>query len=405
MSADQDEKTNPGLEWRTRANGRRVPYWVAKKEYVKAGFPISTVNLQHLADDPVELDARCKVLDAEQKSWAAGNYDDLTYDGTFGSLVKIYQQHEDSPYHDKRADTRRTYDEGFEVAKTLSKKRVATTTAIDIKAEWKEWKAPTARSGGRERLRTAKKGIQAINVALSFGAALKLNGCAALYQAMSFLEWPNGAGRKVAMSFQQASAFIDTAIAMGETMLALAQAIQFECTLRQKDVIGEWEKLKKGETAAFVSGGKKWDRGLVWGTHISRDLILTKETSKTAAAARFDLKRHELVMRVLEHIPDEKRIGPVIMHTAAGRPYFPRWYADRWRNVATKAGIPEDVWNMDSRAGGITETIDAGVSIEQARKQATHASVNTTARYDRATDETTIRIADARAKYRKEPKA
>jgi hypothetical protein len=28
----------PGLEWRTRKNGERVPYWVAPKKAVAAGF-------------------------------------------------------------------------------------------------------------------------------------------------------------------------------------------------------------------------------------------------------------------------------------------------------------------------------------------------------------------------------
>lgn len=46
-----------------------------------------------------------------------------------------------------------------------------------------------------------------------------------------------------------------------------------------------------------------------------------------------------------------------------------------------------EVWNMDSRAGRITERLAAGVTLDDARKLAGHNQVSTTVRYSRNTPE------------------
>ncbi|MGB3812936.1 MAG: hypothetical protein WA950_06885 [Shinella sp.] len=38
---------------------------------------------------------------------------------------------------------------------------------------------------------------------------------------------------------------------------------------------------------------------------------------------------------------------------STGLPYRYRHFAERWREVATEAGVPTNVWNRDSRAGGV----------------------------------------------------
>jgi hypothetical protein len=38
-------------------------------------------------------------------------------------------------------------------------------------------------------------------------------------------------------------------------------------------------------------------------------------------------------------------------------------YARWFRQIARAAGIPDDVWNMDSRAGGATEADEAGAAL------------------------------------------
>ena len=59
-------------------------------------------------------------------------------------------------------------------------------------------------------------------------------------------------------------------------------------------------------------------------------------------------------------MPTSARVGPVIIDETAGRPYAKHAYAREWRTIARMAGIPDGVWNMDARAGAITEAEDAG---------------------------------------------
>jgi hypothetical protein len=52
---------------------------------------------------------------------------------------------------------------------------------------------------------------------------------------------------------------------MGYPSIALAQAFQFDCGLRQKDLIGAWVPRAELDTLAeFVDGDMAWVRGLRW---------------------------------------------------------------------------------------------------------------------------------------------
>jgi hypothetical protein len=55
-----------------------------------------------------------------------------------------------------------------------------------------------------------------------------------------------------------------------------------------------------------------------------------------------------------------------------------------WRKVATAAGVPKTVYNMDSRAGAISEATDAGAELEHVRHAATHSDISMTQRYSGA---------------------
>jgi hypothetical protein len=110
-------------------------------------------------------------------------------------------------------------------------------------------------------------------------------------------------------------------------------------------------------------------------------------------------------MAELDLIPIEKRRGPIVISELTGRPWKQNNFRDHWRRIATAAGVPKGVWNMDSRAGGITETIEAtGGNLEAARKEADHSDLAMTARYSRrkqkSNADTAVIVADFRAKNR-----
>jgi len=185
--------------------------------------------------------------------------------------------------------------------------------------------------------------------------------------------------------------------------MALAQALQFESTLRQWDVIGEW--IRDPGSSTRRGEGWRWAKGLVW-ADIDRGRILRKRTSKTEAAVVIDLNEYPFVAAELDRAiaawGETPRIGPIVIDSKTGEPFKRRAFAGRWREIARVAGIPDDVWNRDSRAGGITEGADAGADIEDLRQHAGHADARTTQRYNRRSLAKAKRVAQLRVASRRE---
>ena len=75
-------------------------------------------------------------------------------------------------------------------------------------------------------------------------------------------------------------------------------------------------------------------------------------------------------------------------------------YAREWRAVARKAGIPDTVWNMDARAGGISEADDAGADLDMIRSAEGHTQASTTARHVRGTIGKSRTVAQLRQAHR-----
>jgi flagellar biosynthesis regulator FlaF len=62
--------------------------------------------------------------------------------------------------------------------------------------------------------------------------------------------------------------------------------------------------------------------------------------------------------------------GPIVICDTNGLPWTGNEYRRKWRKVARHCGIPDNVWNMDSRSGAISEAIAAGAPIEFVRHAA-----------------------------------
>ena len=215
-------------------------------------------------------------------------------------------------------------------------------------------------------------------------------------------------GRFGKLELVHVQAFIPKAIAAGRMSLALGTALQFESGMRQKDVIGEWLPVPTGEEPTGIvlrgrrgTGWRGWANGLTW-ADLGRDLVISKETTKTGALVSHDLKEFPLVMSLLAQIPVEQRIGGLIIDETAGRPYAEFAYARDWRVIAREAGIPDAVWNTDARAGAITEAEDAGADLDTIRGSVGHAQATTTARYSRGAIGKSRKVAQARVALRGE---
>lgn len=187
------------------------------------------------------------------------------------------------------------------------------------------------------------------------------------------------------LTLEQVEAICAKAREMGHPSIALAQAFQFECMLRQKDVIGEIVPIDEPGIGIPHRIGTKWMRGLLW-SEINENLILRHVTSKKLKPVVFDLKLCPLVLRELSfyaHYNEGPQSGAVIWCETTGRPWIASEFRRKWRLIADAAGIPRTVRNQDSRAGGITEAVEAGAEFDQIRQTATHSNAATTQRYNR----------------------
>lgn len=252
----------------------------------------------------------------------------------------------------------------------------------------------------------------------TFGATmLECHDCRNLKITLHDMRFEMGKPRGEALSADQATIIRKQAHECGLPSIAMAQAFQFECTLRQKDVIGEWVPLAEdGDTDVF-DGEEKWLRGLRW-EEVDDLLILHHVTSKRGKLIEPDLKLAPMVTEELSlwfpglitahpvsgavevHRSRLPESGPILISEYSGRAWRAEEFRRKWRQLARFGGIPDNVFNMDSRAGAITEATDSGALIEDVRHAATHSNVSTTERYSRGSGKKVIRVQESRILFR-----
>jgi hypothetical protein len=115
MTSNVDQ---PGYKCKPNHDGSIREYWAARPDLVKRGYAPKAVRL-HYDNTPVgrqQLAARCRTLQAEMLAWAAneGRIPARGYDGTVGSLCRLYQVDEVSPFR-----KRLKWNSAVNVAKSL----------------------------------------------------------------------------------------------------------------------------------------------------------------------------------------------------------------------------------------------------------------------------------------------
>lgn len=396
----------PGLKLRRNPGGTFRLGWFATHQAVKAGFRPSVVRLPFSPDDPAHrqrIEATCQRLQAEMRAFMAGTRrDQARFDGTILGLSRRYQTDPASPYQRLKHNSRRADTYTLKLIEAAFGMRSLAALKISDFRRWYDEARKPRRPGGPERVRRAWGIIKKLRELFAYGVMAELPECERLYTVLKHARFAQPPRRRVVMQLAHVEAFIPQAIAMGRLSLALGTALQFETALRQRDVIGEWEPLPDGKPVApsdFVLNGRRWGRGLTW-EDISADLVIRKATTKTGAFAAHDLGLCPLVMNLLDCVPPQRRSGPLIIDEVAGRPYAESAYGREWRVVARAAGLPSQVWNMDARAGAITEAEDAGADLDHIRSAAAHAQTATTQRYSRGALGKSRRVAELRLAHR-----
>lgn len=177
---------------------------------------------------------------------------------------------------------------------------------------------------------------------------------------LSRLRFSVAKASREALTSEQSDAVRQKLRDMGYPSMALAQALQIEFELRQKDVIGEWvPKTEPGESDVAYAD-QKWRRGLRW--EEIDDKFVLRHVSVDNRGVEFpmevDLKQSPKVIEELkreQQRKDRPRSGPVIVCEDNGLPWFTQQFRKRWRKAADMCGIPKTVKNMDSRGNADTQ--------------------------------------------------
>lgn len=410
----------PGLTWKLLRTGPEAR-WRARIDLVRAGFTPKSVRLwRGESPDAVPdaasvqfLQSYCQRLQAEMLVFGRGNLrkQEAEFDGTLGSLIECYRSNPYSTYQTLRYHSRRNYDNIIERLKTAHGDQVLAKANAITFLEWHK-----TSKGPENKVATAHEMICRIRIILSFGATLlEDDQCKRLRGILSGLRFENSRHREERITPDQAAAVIASAHAMQLHSIAMAQAFAFGCTLRQKDVIGEYVPLlERGiHDTADRYGNERWGRGLRW-QEIDDSFILRHMTSKKQKPIECDLRLDPMIMDELAFFAgrdpakgvsrsDLPKSGPVIIYERSGAPYESTQFRQRWRLVATAAGVPTKVYNMDSRSGAISEALLAGAPIDHVRHAAAHSDIKQTQDYDRAQAEATANVMAIRVASRNKP--
>jgi integrase len=392
----------PGL----RFDGDR-PIWRASKPAVKAGYPVKSVNLASLAGDPRLLRERCEKLQREMLEWISdGDRRPIRFDGTFLTLLDVYQTDPKSTYFGLKHSSRAPYDVYIRMMRAeIGRCRLDRTDGVDVKDWFDAW-AKAVEPGGPRQLGKAHMAIAVLKAALTFGIMRRLPGCAEFRVVLDAMKGklPGMRSRTFVLTADQVTAARAAAREAGEPRAALSYAIQFEGMVRQWDVKGQWLPLNDQAPSAVIYKGKKWI-GPTW-ANVDENMILrftpTKTENTTAPEILIDLRICPMVMEELQDVPQSARKGPLIVDQRKGRPYSEDRFNEVWRAAAKAAGIPAGVWNRDLRKSGSTEARAADAKTDDVKKILGHTpqSPVTAKVYDQAALEAHRRIVTARNVHR-----
>jgi hypothetical protein len=273
-------------------------------------------------------------------------------EGTVNSLIRRYETDPDSPIHKNRFKVQATYRVLLKrLATDIGQLRIADLNAERIQRIYDEWIA-----GGKVAMGHAL--IGRFRMVCHYGMKhLEDPECTRLSTILHTMRFKLPEAHVEEMTAEHAKAIRAAAHKKGWPSIALAQAFQFELGLRQVDTIGEWVPLAEQGNSEIIYGNEKWVRGLRW-SQINEDLIFQHTTTnklRKPEEIKEDLNRHPMIKDELERV--RKRLGklptsgPLIICEATDKPFSTNEFRRKWRIIAKKAGVPDEVRNADSIKG------------------------------------------------------
>lgn len=409
-------------------------YWLAKQvARDPMGFPDTCIPLPVDATDE-EIGELCRGYTAQlrqhienEKRKLATDEPSLTrtrYDGTVKAACQIYQEHPNSAFnYNISHTTKRGYLADLKVIiESIGHRRVKNLTILDLQFFYREWRKGVDLIDehdqpyrGPERIARAHNAVAMFRTVMRFMAALRHADCKLLAEEMAKVKFEREGAREQELTYQHVRDFLRAAAELAEIdeiprdralYMSIGVAAQFELMLRQGDIIGKWQPQKAdakfpGGIALLHHEGETWSGFFTWEKMPGWRWRTRTSKSKYRAAAEFDLTIYDLLFPLLEQVPIQERTGAIVKGEH-GLPIRYRTYAKTFRKIARKAKIPDEVWNMDARAGGAGEADNAGVDIEVISSGLTHTNTDTSERYIRRRSKKIVTIAEARKQSRAE---
>jgi hypothetical protein len=316
---------------------------------------------------------------------------------TLKQLIDTYRTDPDSDFLKLKYQVRKKH----EAELTRLIKKHGSTRLRDIRFRTlKAWYRDALADG---KIAKARSLMSRLRELFRFGRLYLEDGdCNRLFEALHKLQFDIAPPRRVQMTADHARAICETAREhFGWPSIALAQALQFELLLGQKDVIGEWVPVEEPGDSDVVHGRQKWLRGLRW-SDIDKNLILRHKVGSGGREIEVDLRTAPMTLeelkillarprddrtmeemlhdlretiemldsstdgtlprsqattpepltsdQLIEALPDS---GPVILCDINALPWSTAEFRRKWRLVAKKAGVPDDVTNRDSLPTGM----------------------------------------------------
>jgi hypothetical protein len=250
------------------------------------------------------------------EDWLANERPAPVFDGTLASLIDLYLSDGESPYHDLRHGTQRNYDQHLKLLKvSVGARRIDRLNGEDFRRWYRKLREPKS-PGLPPRVARAHGCMTMLRILFGYGQILGLPNCDKAKGVLGEMRFKDTPPRKAVITYDQVLAFTQNAHELGQPELALAQALQFEGTLRQIDVIGEWLPDPQQPST------RRWANGLLW-QHI-RDYVLVEDTTKTGQETSIDFTLYPLALAELQRVPPDQRVGPVIKDGRTGQPFKER---------------------------------------------------------------------------------
>jgi hypothetical protein len=204
--------------------------------------------------------------------------------------------------------------------------------------------------------------------------------------------------REETMTNEYSSAIVNHCLAEKDWHMALCQAVEWDTGLRQKDVIGQWRtesefyQLRPGE---IRQGRRVWSGLTLEKIHESAELVV--RTSKTGQPVAHRISKCDLIMRCMPFVNRSDPTAPVALN-ARGMPWADhRAFGKAWRRRANAAGVPPSTWNMDNRAGALSEASAGGAADDDMAAHAGHSDTSMVRRvYKRRAIEASDRVQASR---------